>query len=174
MYDQYFQLVYKTAYYIVKDPHWAQDITQETFLKIFNNIDQLQDGSKLKGWIGRIATTTSIDFLRKKNKRSETPTDDVYIEIESNRTSISHTVEKEFELNLLKKQVKLALSDLKPEYKEVILLKYTFDLKDAEISEAIGLSVSATKSRLHRAKQSLREVYVKQNSGEEVTLYESQ
>lgn len=159
IFEMFYQRVYNIAYFLVQDQYLAQDIVQETFIKAFKHIDKVKDGKKLGAWIGKIATTTSIDFLRKRKKQNDIPIEDVYIEINSKKGNERISpVENLIERKLLKSLIKQNLNKLKPEHKEILILKYEYDLKDEEISEVLGLSVSAAKSRLHRAKGKFRTV----------------
>src|SRR4026209_456520 len=63
---KYANLVGSIAYNIVGDVHVAGDITQDTFLKVFRNIGNLEDPRRFKGWLCMIARTTCVDWLRKE------------------------------------------------------------------------------------------------------------
>jgi len=155
IYDDYHQHVYKTAYFIVKDQGMAQDITQETFMKIFKNMDTLNDEKKMSSWITTITTRTSIDFLRKKKKWNETLTEDVILE-KGTKENRKNEIETNFHQNEIKEKIKQQIDSLKPEHKEVLVLKYIEDLKDEEIAEVIHEKIGTVKSRIHRAKQQLK------------------
>ncbi len=155
IFEMFYQRVYQTAYFIVQDRHLAQDVTQETFLKAFQNLHKVEDGNKLGPWLATIATRTAIDFLRKIQRRNDTVTEDVIIDNMVHHDQVS-SVEQITEEHLLKELLQENLAALKPEYKQVIVLKYEYDLKEKEIAEALNLSVSAVKSRLHRAKDALK------------------
>ncbi|WP_062106822.1 RNA polymerase sigma factor [Bacillus niameyensis] len=158
-FEMYYQKVYQTAYFIVKDQYLAQDITQETFLKAFQSMDTLQDQKKMGAWLATIATRTAIDFIRMQKNRNDIPTEDVYIDVEIARKQISSSVEEVVEKNILKNAIRKNIAELKPpEYREVLLLKYEYELRDEEIAKHLGVSVGAVKSRLHRARKRLKTV----------------
>lgn len=157
IFNTYYHKVYQTAYFIVRDEHIAQDITQETFLKAFQNLDSLKEDHKLGAWLGTIATRTAIDYIRKGKNRNDIPTEDVYIDIELTRSVPIPTVEDEVELLLLKDEIREHIAKLQPpEYREVLVLKYIYELRDEEIARYLNESLSAVKSRLHRARKKLR------------------
>lgn len=159
IFEMFYHRVYNTAYFLIQDRYLAQDIVQEIFIKAFKHIDKVQDEKTLGAWLGKIATTTSIDFLRKRKNRNDIPTEDVYLnENTKNQVFKSSPVEEIVEGRFLKVMIKQNLSKLKPDYKQVLILKYEYELKDEKISEILGISVSAVKSRLHRAKSKLRTV----------------
>lgn len=154
IYEKHYIKVYKTAFFIVKDQGLAQDITQETFIKAFKNMDTLQNQEKMESWITTIATRTSIDFLRKQKKGNENLEEDVEIikGINKSEDNPSNHLNKE-EIN---EKLRIEMKKLKPEYREILLLKYMNDMTDEEIAKEINEKVGTVKSRLHRAKQQLK------------------
>lgn len=159
IFEMFYQRVYNTAYFIIRDRHLAQDVAQETFHKAFRNMHKVEDGHKLGAWLGIIATRTAIDFLRKIKKRSDFVAEDVIIDEALNQVKVKEsTVEQMVEENFLKSLLRQNIAQLKPEHKQVIVLKYEYDLPDKEIASALDLSVDAVKSRLHRAKAALRQL----------------
>src|SRR5438552_202298 len=63
---KYSNLVASIAYNIIGDAHAAGDVTQETFLKVYRNLEHLEDPRKFKGWLCSIVRTTCVDWLRKE------------------------------------------------------------------------------------------------------------
>lgn len=166
IFEMFYHRVYNTAYYIVKDPHLAQDVVQETFIKAFQKINSLEDGNKLGAWLGTITTRTAIDYLRKINRRNDRPFNDVYID-ERRLNDQKSSLEEEVENRFLKESIKQNIKTLEPpEYREVIILKYTYDLKNKEIADALNISLSAVKSRLHRAIQKLKGIMTDKTENE--------
>lgn len=166
IFEKFYHRVYRAAYYVVKDHHLAHDVVQETFIKAFKKIHVLKDESKLGAWLGTIATRTAIDLLRKENKRNDVQVNDVYIDESINNdqeTSVEVEVEDKVLLELVKRNIKKLEP---PEYREIIILRYVYDLNYKEIANALKLSLSATKSRLHRATQKLKMKLSKHNESE--------
>jgi len=158
IFDVHYERVYQAAYFVIKDKYLAQDVAQETFLKAFQKIDTLEDGNKLGAWLGTIATRTAIDFLRKIKRRNDILIEDVYIDeekIDDEMTSVEDKVEYQFLEKLIQKNISILEP---PEYREIILLKYKYELQDKEIAKALGISVGTAKSRLHRARKKLKMV----------------
>lgn len=153
IFEMFYDRVYQTAYYITKDRYLAQDVLQDTFLKAFRNMKDVQDGTKTGAWLSVIATHTAIDLLRKRNRWNGIPTDDVILlnMINPSHEAV-HSTELELEKSFHKEQVNRQIMKLKPDYRQVILLKYHHGLKDAEIANMLGMSVGTIKSRIHRAK----------------------
>lgn len=156
IFEMHYERVYHAAYFVIQDKYLAQDVTQETFLKAFQKIDTLQDGNKLGAWLGTIATRTAIDLLRKIKRRNDILIEDVYIDedhFDEEMTSIEDKIEFQFLEKVIQKKIQVLEP---PGYREVLILKYEYELQDKEIAEALGISVSAAKSRLHRARKKLQ------------------
>jgi RNA polymerase sigma factor (sigma-70 family) len=163
LYEMFYDRVYRTAYYITKDPYLAQDVLQETFIKAFRNMNDITDGAKVGAWLSKIAARTAIDILRKKKRWNGTPTEDVYIEKGLISQAISNSVEKEIEEAWIKENLWRIIDKLPPMYRAVIVLKYIEELKDEEIAQTLDIKVGTIKSRLHRAKHQLKPLL--RNSG---------
>ncbi|MFT9488203.1 MAG: RNA polymerase sigma factor [Tepidibacillus sp.] len=157
IFEMFYHRVYNTAYFIIQDRHLAQDVVQETFFKAFQNMHKVEDGHKLGAWLGTIATRTAIDFLRKVKKRNDFVAENVMIDETINHakeSSVEQVIEEQFLKNLIQQNI----AGLKAEYKQVIVLKYEYDLHDKEIAQVLEISVSAVKSRLHRARLTLKKL----------------
>lgn len=160
IFEMFYRRVYDTAYFILQDSYLAQDVVQETFLKAFQNIDKVQDGSKLGSWLGTIAARTAVDVLRKE-KKYRFATEKLILNETIAAYDQSNNVEKIIENRFVKNLVRQQIAGLKPEYRQVIVLKYMYELQDQEIADALDLSLSAVKSRLHRARLALRRILEK-------------
>ncbi len=158
IFEMHYERVYHAAYFVLQDKHLAQDVTQETFLKAFQKMDTLQNGNKLGAWLATIATRTAIDFLRKIKRRNDILIEDVYKDEEhfdEEMTSIEDKVEYQFVEKIIQKNIRILEP---PGYREVLILKYEYELQDKEIADALGISVNAAKSRLHRARKKLKDM----------------
>ncbi|MBS4208914.1 RNA polymerase sigma factor [Bacillus sp. FJAT-50079] len=160
IFEMFYERVYYTAYYILKDRELAQDVVQETFVKAFAHMDTVKDGEKLGAWLAAIASRTAIDYVRKIKRWNEIVTEDVII----NEQIIEQasTVESIVEERALKELLLKEIDELKPDHKQVLILKYLYDMKYEEIAQALDLNIATVKSRTHRAKLKLREALEKQ------------
>lgn len=137
----------KTVYLIVKDLVIAEDIVQETFLKVFKNIYSFKGNSLLYTWIYQIALNLSRDHLR---RNVEFP---IYNEHIGSEENIEDTIINDENRELLKKQI----SKLNDIYRESIILFYFEDMSIKEISKVLEEKEGTIKSRLSRARSILRE-----------------
>ena len=155
IYEIFFPHIYKTAYFITKDHHTTQDVVQETFIKIFKNLDRLEDGSKIKPWISTIATRTAIDFIRKQKRGNEFDIEN-FDTLKFNGKELAPTVEEEVENAFLNELIKGEIYCLSPDYRSVLYLKFIEDLKDQEIADLLDLNLATVKTRIYRAKNQLK------------------
>ncbi|MUK90606.1 sigma-70 family RNA polymerase sigma factor [Ornithinibacillus sp. L9] len=166
LFDMFYGRIFRTAYYIVKDEHLAQDVVQETFIKAFKHIDSVKDGYKLGAWLGSIATRTSIDLLRKR--RNYVPLENVNIDKVEEFDVHASPVEENMEENYIKEMLHETIKKLEPpEYREIVLLKYHYELMDKEIAELLGININTVKTRFRRAKQKLKRALYQEVKGEE-------
>jgi RNA polymerase sigma-70 factor (ECF subfamily) len=140
---EFHKLAYHIAHLITKDPHLSQDVVQEAFFKAWLQKSNLRDPQKFKEWIAAITTRTALDLLRKQKRWTLTlrPAEEVPL-----------SVEQEVEQKLQAAKVRSAIAGLKPEFREVLELKFDRDMKDEDIARRLGCKVGTVKSRLHRAK----------------------
>jgi RNA polymerase sigma factor (sigma-70 family) len=144
--DKYKERVYWHARKIVIDHEDADDVTQETFIKVYRALKDFREASQLFTWIYRITTNEALSLLKKKQKRSATSMDEVYEEIENSFNSDPLISGEEIQLKLQK-----ALLQLPEKQRLVFNMKYFDDLKYDEISEITGTSVGGLKASYHLA-----------------------
>lgn len=155
MYDSFYSRVFQDAFFISRDIHLAQDITQETFVKAFRQMDTLRDKEKMGAWLSTIAVRTAIDFVRKESKNKTTMYDEV-VPSRRGKSEISSIVEDSVEANLITEEITQKIMELKKEHREVLILRYVYDLAQNEIAAWTDVNIGTVKSRLHRAKRALK------------------
>lgn len=159
IYEMFYDRVYRSAYYMLRDAHLAQDVLQESFIKAFRNLHKLEDGAQLEPWLMTIVRHTAIDFLRKQYKRNEMSFDNVIIDNTEHRDSVEETVD----LKMTVEHVRNEIQKMKSEYREVLRLKYQRGLQDKEIAACLDVSLGTVKSRLFRARNKLRELFASED-----------
>lgn len=131
----------------VSDTSAADDILQDVFIKIHSNIDNLKDEQKVKGWIYQITRNSITDYYRKK-RNSKAALKDIY----SYEMFTDDESEQEIASGL-----EAIVKKLPPKYSEAIYLTEFEGLKQKELAEKIGLSISAAKNRVQRARQMIKD-----------------
>lgn len=128
----------------------ADDILQEVFIKIHNNVESLMDDNKIDGWIYRITRNVIIDYYRKNNKPIKLIDFPEELKKETNEELPSN---REIANCLM-----AMIADLPDKYKEAIILTEFQNLTQKELSQKMGLSLSGAKSRVQRARAKLKEM----------------
>ncbi|UOQ91635.1 RNA polymerase sigma factor [Halobacillus shinanisalinarum] len=148
IYQFYYHRVYHAAFRVTKDHKHAEDILQETFIKAYQKIDQIEKIDKIGAWLSTTATRASIDFLRREKKVVVAEVEELLLQ----RCETRSIVEEHCEEREMEEVVRLEVGTLSSKLRKVFHLKYYGHLKEAEIAEKLELSPSAVKSRLYRAK----------------------
>ncbi|MFV9550320.1 RNA polymerase sigma factor [Algibacter sp. PT7-4] len=142
---------------IVKSHDDTDDVLQNTFIKIFKNIDNFKGDSKLFSWMYRIATNESITYINKKAKRLQISNEEVQKLTINNLTSDVYFEGDEIQLKLQQ-----AIATLPEKQQLVFNMKYFEDLKYKDISEILETSEGALKASYHIAVKKI-EAYLTQN-----------
>lgn len=130
----------------------ANDVLQETFIRIFNGINNFEEKSSLHTWMYRIAYNESIRFLD-KNKIKTT----VSIEQDNNAYIKNLTEDSFFNGNELQLKLNEAISELSTKQKRVFHMKYFDDLSFHDISEILNISENTLKSSYYSAVKTIEE-----------------
>jgi RNA polymerase sigma-70 factor, ECF subfamily len=152
IYDQYYKRVRNFIFASVRDEWAADDITQETFIRVRKNLDALNDPSKLASWIFRIAHNLCHDHFRNliRTTSNECELDeakDVFKEA---------MVQKRLEQHEMSSCVQDVVRLLPESFRSVITLFDIAELSHREIAEILDTTVENVKVRLHRARKELR------------------
>jgi RNA polymerase sigma-70 factor (ECF subfamily) len=124
----------------------ADDVLQNTFVKIFQNLKNFKGESKLFSWMYRIATNEAISFLNQKAKKSGISSEALQNKMIDNLEADSYFDGNEMQLSLQK-----AIAALPEKQQLVFKMKYFQELKYEEISDILGTSVGALKASYHHA-----------------------
>jgi RNA polymerase sigma-70 factor (ECF subfamily) len=131
----------------------AQDLTQEIFLKAYQNISKFKFTSAFSTWLYRMTVNLCIDQLRKRKRSANTmPLEEAVLQADEN-TPEDHAISKDRE-----RQVWEALDSLKEKERAIIILRDIEGLPYKEIAEVLKCSLGRVKSRLHEARQKLKVV----------------
>ncbi len=131
---------------IVKSHDDADDVLQNTFIKVFKNIDNFKGDSKLFSWMYRIATNESITFINHNAKRLQTTSEEVQQLALNNLASDVYFEGSDIQIKLQK-----AIATLPEKQQLVFNMKYFQDLKYSELSEILETSEGALKASYHIA-----------------------
>ncbi len=154
VYEKNKNAVYSYLYYMTKDVEDAEDLCQETFLKIYQNIKNFRGEGSERSWCITIARNTFLTWVRKKKFK--------FVEGEE-MDELPSLVCNDPEIKMLQQEeslfVKNILHKLKEEYRTIILLRDYEELSYKEIGSITGLSESAVKIRIYRAREKYKKLY---------------
>jgi RNA polymerase sigma factor (sigma-70 family) len=135
----------------------TDDVLQNTFIKVYQNLNKFKGESKLFSWMYRIATNEALTFLNQKAKRGGISSETLQNKTIDNLTSDSHFDGDELQIKLQKAIITL------PEKQQLVFkMKYFEELKYEQISEILGTSVGALKASYHHAVKKI-EAFVTSN-----------
>ncbi len=160
----YQKQIYNLGYRMMGSEEDACDIAQEAFLKAFKSIRKFNSKSSFGTWVYRIAVNVCIDELRKRKKvklypvaHNDNPEDRGYKLI----TDTGDLPEEQMERREVRRQVQQAIGRLGEEHRIIIILRDIKGKSYQEIADILGLNIGTVKSRISRARISLKEELIK-------------
>jgi len=152
--------VYDRTYRLVRHHEQAEDLTQETFLKMFRALERNGPDRKPSAWIGRIADNTALDYVRRKrpdSTRSHLTMTPGYIDRRAMRwPTPGDTPTASNDLRELSAALKRAVRRLKPQHRRCLVLFYVEGRPYDEIARIMNVSVGTVGTYLHRAREQLK------------------
>lgn len=148
--------VYNLAYRMLSDPGEAEEAAQETFIRAYTRLAQYDPERKFSTWVLSIANHHCIDRLRKRRAILVSIDDNPVLENLQGDAPQPETALMDKERS---RHVQALIDQLEPDYRTPVVLRYWQEYSYQEIAETMGISVSAVKSRLFRARQKLAEIY---------------
>ncbi len=150
---RYESLVYRTCLGYLKSENDAEEATQDVFLRLFFNIDRFGSRASFKTWLFRIVANVCASKYRSLRRiREQQQAYQEHIEV------IEQEVRSPDIPDLGDGPLMSALDTLNAEDREILILRHVSELSFKEISEVLGLNLSAAKMRLYRAEQRIRNV----------------
>jgi RNA polymerase sigma-70 factor (ECF subfamily) len=147
--DRYQKVMFNLVYRICNNYSDAEDITQNVFIKVYENLKQYDDRYKFFSWLYRIAINETLNMM--KIKKSTEPIND-------QQPTMDPSPEYQYKQTETEKLIQQALLKLKTEYRLVLILKHFQNFSYQEISQALKISEKKVKSRLYTARQLLGQV----------------
>lgn len=143
--------VYRLAYRLSGDAHDAEDLTQETFIRVFRSLSSYKPGT-FEGWLHRITTNLFLDMVRRRGRlRMEGLPEDT-----DRLPGGGPEPERVFSETHLDPALQGALDALPPEFRAAVVLCDVEGLSYEEIATTLGVKLGTVRSRIHRGRQALR------------------
>jgi len=160
---RYERPVFSLVFRMVRDRELAEDLSQDTFIKVLQHIDRYRPEFKFSSWLFKIANNVAIDHLRRRQldtvSMDGSPHAMTSDAIEA--TSFDVSVREESALERLEAKelgssIEAAIAQLRPEYRACILLRHVEDKSYEEIAATLDLPLGTVKTYIHRARHELR------------------
>ena len=158
IFQRYERQIYSFTYRMMGDPDDAYDLTQDCFIKAYRNLEKTNGDLNVSAWLHRIASNACLDVLRRRKRIRWMPWDN-----EKHENLLpSHTAddpEQTMVATEIRQDVQIILNTMTPRNRLALLLREFEGLSTEEIGEVMGLSRSAVKSVLFRAREEFRKLY---------------
>lgn len=156
--ETYQKPVYNLCYRMLGTAEDAEDASQETFLRAYKSMRRYDNSRPFSTWLLSIAAHYCIDQIRRRRLSivsiEELPVPDV--------PDVSPGLETTVSRNEERRRIRKLLDTLAPTDRAAVIMYYWYDFSYDEICQALSLSVSAVKSRLHRARRAMAEEWINQ------------
>ena len=153
--EQYAELVFRVAYRVLGNEQDAEDAMQETFLTVYRRIGQFRGEAKFSSWLYRIATNAALDLLRSR-KRKQGVQEPLGGEDETSDSELVDAIallpEELLTTRETLEHIHEILASMSPKLSEAFVLYEMDGLSMQETAEVLGISPSAAKVRVHRAR----------------------
>jgi RNA polymerase sigma-70 factor (ECF subfamily) len=157
-FEELVRATYAEAYTLAKrltgNEEDARDVVQESYLRAYRGLKRFRGDAQFSTWLYRITANCANTYLGKRTRRRTEPLPDeiALVDVDSDRDPSARA-----DASLLRDKLERALDDLPPKLRSVVVLRDVYDLPHEAIAAELGISESAAKVRLHRARRQLRD-----------------
>ena len=155
--NKYKTPLYGTILRMTRNPHDAQDLVQEAFIKVYQQLEKYNGTGSFSSWLYRVAINHCMDGFRKKRYQQS--------EIDEEMVVNPNHPEVIFLKKEKNRQLERLIATLPEDERLIILLRYMNELSYDEISEMVDIPLSTVRNKLHRAKKKMRKT-VKREGGD--------
>lgn len=141
------------AWYLTQDWEAAEDIVQDAWVDIIRTIRRLKDPSLFRGWAYRIVGNKSTDWLRSKTRQRT-----LWSEMARQKQNDGKFISQKENKDQAQSKIQLGIKALSTISQQILSMKYMDHMSIQEISQALGIPVGTVKSRLHHAREQLKQV----------------
>jgi RNA polymerase sigma-70 factor (ECF subfamily) len=161
---RYERPVFSLVFRMVRDSATAEDLAQDTFIKVLNHVDKYRPEFKFSSWLFKIANNVAIDHLRRRQLNTismdGSPNAATAADVEATSFDIADKSESALEVMEAKElgsAIERAIGSLRPEYRSCIMLRHVEGRSYEEIAATLDLPLGTVKTYIHRARHQLRE-----------------
>ena len=157
---RYENQIFSLARRMCTDPEDAADVAQEAFLAAWTGLPNFRQEAEFSTWLYRLATNAAIDHLRKaKKQRGDLSLDDEELSLDA--ADSGPTPHQAAESRELRRAVEEAMDQLSDDHRQILVLREVRQLSYEEIARALDMDLGTVKSRISRARNSLRKILLK-------------
>ncbi len=159
IFDAYRRPIYSYLLRLTQDPVVAEDLTQETFMRVHAGLPGFRGESSLVTWVYRIATNACLDHLRRRSTTQDSVThslDEMSMEQEMLVDDEAASPEQQAVRSEMSTCVQALIDQLPPDHRAALILHDLEGMTSAEIADVLAVSLDTVKIRLHRARARLR------------------
>lgn len=158
--EKYKRMVHRLAMQITKNHEDADDVMQETFIKVYQSIHTFRQEAAFETWVYRIAVNEALNYVKKRERRRESPLDtteesEFRVDVRQKAT-VANDPQVQAEKAELRHWVTKAVNSLPLKHRIVVILHELEGLTHAEIASILNCSEGTVRSRLHYARKQLR------------------
>jgi RNA polymerase sigma factor (sigma-70 family) len=163
--NRYRKQVYTYVFLLVKNQHLAEDIFQDTFIKVIKSLDEgkYKDNGKFLAWVLRIAHNLVIDHYRKEKQLNASSREDFGTDILNSQKYAVSPAEDRIIHRQIRKDIRELVDSLPEEQKEVLILRQYCELSFKEIAEHTNVSINTALGRMRYALINLRRMVKERN-----------
>ncbi len=160
--ERYQRRIFSVCFGVVRNPDDAMDLTQETLVKVYRNLEGFQGDSSFYTWVYRIAKNVSIDHVRRNQRHRTVDYDDAFGRDEDGDDDgmlpgrLGIDPERVLGRRELLDKIEEALGSLSPAHRECIVLREVQGLSYQEMADVLGISIGTVMSRLHHARKNMQ------------------
>ena len=161
---RYERPVFSLVFRMVRDSATAEDLAQDTFIKVLNHVDKYRPEFKFSSWLFKIANNVAIDHLRRRQldtiSMDGSPNASTAADVEATSFDIADKSESALDIMEAKElgsAIERAIGSLRPEYRSCIMLRHVEGRSYEEIAATLDLPLGTVKTYIHRARHQLRE-----------------
>jgi RNA polymerase sigma-70 factor, ECF subfamily len=154
--------MYTLAVRLTANEEDASDVVQEAYLRAWKGIRRFRGDAQFTTWMYRITANAASTMTQRRRRQRVTHIDEVAEPVEMR---VEHQPEGAAESAAALEELSVAVSDLPPKLRAIIVLKDVYGLSHEDIAEELGISVAAAKVRLHRGRKKLRDLLYEDQGG---------
>lgn len=157
--DKYSNLVFKVAYSVLNNKELSEEVINDVFLKMWNNIEQFEgDENKFKNWLCTISKYTAIDKLRKEKRHNN------HSEINDCYAGESELIEEKLEFIEDLRKIKNEINKMKKIDREILIRRFYYDQSIVEIAKIFEMTQNAVQLRIMRKREVLNKIIKKERN----------